>query len=513
MTQTRRLFVNVMASHGRAMFVMVCGLLTGRWALMALGPVDYGLLGLIGGLMVFITLINSVLAGAISRFFAVSIGEAKTDAENGLEICRRWFNVALLIHTVVPLMLVAIGYPVGLYFIEHVLNIPPDRMTASIWVFRWTCLSAFVGMVTVPCRAMYTAKQYIAELTVYSVFQTTVYTIVLYYMVSHPGDWLAWTALWMALQASSVNFILAIRSFCVFPECIIKFDYMCDWARIKKIAAYSCWQFISTLGITFRTQGIAVLVNKYFSPVMNASYTVAGTVSGHSQTFAREVDLAFAPAIFTAYGEKDRALCLALVYRCSKFASWLVAVFVVPLMLEMNEVLTLWLKNPPPYSSGICVFLCLMLLTEKLSSGQYSVVNATGSIRVMQLVSSAAFFGTVVIVWIGFAYDCGMYTVGLAMWIMSIVDSVGHVLIARRVAFVPLSPWINMVVLPLVIVMLLSVPLACIPSMFFEPTFFRVVITSCCFLGVFIPLSWKIFLAEEEKKFIARKIYTIFKQG
>ena len=54
MTENRRIFLNVIATYGRSIYGLILGLLCGRWALMALGEIDYGLYGLVGGLTVFI---------------------------------------------------------------------------------------------------------------------------------------------------------------------------------------------------------------------------------------------------------------------------------------------------------------------------------------------------------------------------------------------------------------------------------------------------------------------------
>ncbi len=495
-----------MASHGRATFTLICGLLTGRWALMALGQVDYGLFGLIGGLIVFISMINTVLAGATGRFFAYSLGQMRKDSNEGLEGCQRWFNVALFIHVIVPVLLIVIGYPVGDYIIRNALNIPPERLEACIWVFRWTCLSAFVGMVTVPFRAMYTAKQYIAELTGYSVAQTCLYTVVLYYMVTHAGDWLVWLAVWTGIQASSVNVILMFRSLWVFSECKVRPRYMFDLARVKEFASFFGWQFLGVFGMAVRSQGVAILVNKYFSPVMNASCTVANTVAGHSQIFAREVDLAFAPAIYTACGANDADLMSKLAYRCSKFASWLVILFITPLMLEMKEVLILWLKDPPPYSAGLCVFMCLLLLTEKLVSGQNSIVVGSGKIRLQKCIIGISLIMTSVLVWIGFACSMGMYTIGWAFWLMSIVYSFGNVFVAKRVAGFPIIPWLRDVVVPLMLSWLPCAVVAYLPHYFMEMSFARVVVTSTIFIVVFLPVSWWGALRAEERAYVMSKI-------
>ena len=182
MTENRRIFLNIIATYGRSLFALACGLFTGRWLLMSLGEVDYGLISVVGALTGFIGFISGLIAAAVGRFYTFSIGQARVMGAAGLEECRKWFNTAFLLHSVIPLAMLIIGYPIGDYAIRHAwLNIPPDRVEACLWVFRFSCLSGFLGLVTVPFNAMYGAKQYIAELTVYSFVTTTLNVCFLYY--------------------------------------------------------------------------------------------------------------------------------------------------------------------------------------------------------------------------------------------------------------------------------------------------------------------------------------------
>ena len=199
MTPNRRIALNVIATYGRSLLALICGLFSGRWILMALGEVDYGLFGLVGGLTAFVVFFNSLLAGAVSRYYAVSVGQAEKFAASGLEECRGWFCTALFVHTAVPIVLLAIGYPCGVCTIKNFLTIPIDRIDACVWVWGCTCISCFIGMLNVPFRAMYIAKQYIAELTIYNFATTILNFSASYYMVSHPGVWLSRYAIWMCV--------------------------------------------------------------------------------------------------------------------------------------------------------------------------------------------------------------------------------------------------------------------------------------------------------------------------
>ena len=114
MSPNKRIFLNIIATYGRSLFALVCGLFSARWVLEALGKEDFGLYGVVGALTIFISFLNTLLSGALGRYYAFSIGEAKKAAEegraaDGLENCRQWFNTALSIHTIVPVVLMLIG--------------------------------------------------------------------------------------------------------------------------------------------------------------------------------------------------------------------------------------------------------------------------------------------------------------------------------------------------------------------------------------------------------------------
>ena len=181
MTENKRIILNVIVTYGRSVYGIVLGLFTARWILAALGTVDFGLYGLIGGLVVFIAFLNTLLSVATARFFAYSVGRCQVRSEDGLKDCRDLFSAACAIHFTMAVVLTCIGYPLGTWAVQHYLRIPPDRVCACLWVWRMVCLNCFFSMVNVPFAAMYKAKQEIAEMTLYSFFTVTANAIFLYY--------------------------------------------------------------------------------------------------------------------------------------------------------------------------------------------------------------------------------------------------------------------------------------------------------------------------------------------
>ncbi len=511
MTENRRIALNIIATYGRSLYALVCGLFTGRWVLMALGETDYGLYGVVGGLTVFITFLVSLLSGAVGRFYAFSVGQAKVQAD-GLETCRKWFNTALLIHTVLPLLVMLIGYPICEYGLRHAwLNIPAERLEACVWVFRFVCITSFVGMVSVPFNAMYTAKQYIAELTIYSFITTTVNVGFLYYMVSHPGIWLTKYALWSCVLSLLPQLIIATRAVYLFPECRFNVRYLWSWSRFKQLANFAGWQFFGCFGAMLRGQGIAILINKYFGAKVNAAMTIGNTLSGHCDTLSGSMIGAFSPAITNACGAGDYPKMRAMAYRCCKIGTLLTLIFALPLALEIHEVLRIWLKNPPQYTAGLALCVLAMVIIDKTAVGHMLAVNAKGKIALYQAVLGTSLILTLPIAWLFTALGFGPYSAGYAMILTMMFCAWGRVWFARKLVGMSAWYWLLRIFLPLVMLPLLSGAVGYSLRFFHEPSFLRVCLTTILTEVALIPLAWFLILDQEERKFLREKVQRFIK--
>lgn len=508
MTENRRIAVNVMATYGRSLFALVCGLFAGRWVLMALGESDYGLYGVVGGLALFIAFFNNLMAAAVGRFYAFSVGQAKVAGTQGegLEVCRQWFNTAVLIHTAVPLVLIAIGYPVGMWAVEHFLTIPPERIEACRWVFRFVCISCFVAMVNVPFQAMYTAKQYIAELTIYSFVTTTLNVGFLYFMVTHPGDWLAKYALWTCIVSVAPQVIICLRAVQVFPECRFRRGYLWERERVKALLRYSGWQFFGNMGALLREQGVAVLVNRYFGPVANASLNVSVMLSAQSDMLSGSLVGAFSPAITNACGANDRGRMRRMAYRTCKIGTLLTLLFALPLALELPEVLRLWLKHPPEYAAGLCWAILGMIVIDKTAVGHMLAVNANGRIAGYQAVLGTILILTLPVAWVFVAVGWGIYAIGWAMVLTMMGCAWGRVWFARGLVGMSARYWLFRILLPLTAVTVVAGAVGWAPRLFLGPSFWRVCLTTAVTEAVMLPAAWFLLLDKDERAFVLTRL-------
>ena len=493
MSPGRRILINVLATYGRSLYALILGLFTARWTLEALGSTDYGLLGLIGGLAAFVSFLNKILANSVVRFYAVSVGAAKRSGNeiNGLETCRAWFNTACSIHMLIPLALVAIGYPIGIWAIDSFLTIPNDRIADSVWVWRFTCLSCFVGMFNVPFTAMYTAKQEIAELTIYSFITSTCNACFVCYMVNHPGVWLARYSLWTCMIAIVPQIIIAVRAMIKYPECHFSRRLWFSFDRCKQLARFAFSRFWADFSGLLSSQGQSILVNKFMGPIYNASMTLGNSISAHTSTLSAALIGAFTPAVGNMCGERRTESMKRLCYMACRHGCVLLLVFALPVVLEIDEILKLWLINPPPFAAEIATAILVRAALEKMTSGYPMAIYSQGE-RVMTYGWSVGWSGVsgVIISSLFFLCGLGMWSVAIGL-VTSKFITVGIRLFYGKtlIGFEP-RDWIYKVFIPISTTVIASGGFASLLRLFAEPSLLRVVITVFIADIIFISLVW-----------------------
>lgn len=511
MTHNQRIALNTVATYGRSLLSLGVGLFSSRWVLMSLGAEDLGLYGLVAGLVTFISFFNGLFSGSITRFYAYSVGEVNRPScsREGLENCRKWFNTAVLVHSVLPLVFVAIGYPICEYAVRHWLVIPENRIADCVWVLRFVCLTTLVSMMTVPVSAMYTAKQKIAELTVYSVCGTLLNFAFVAYMVTHPGRaWLKSYAGFSCLLSALPNLIITIRAFMIFPECHFYRAYWFDWKRIRELCQYSFWSMLGGLGYMIDIQGQSVLVNKGFGPAFNATSGIAGAVGGHCATLSSALSTAFQPAIINLEGAGQRQKMLDLSYGGAKVSMLLCMIFVLPLMAELDTVLTLWLKTPPPQITQACFWVLISVLVRQMAFGLETTLAAINKVGYINVASLTSHILAVIVGWVGvFVYKQGFVFVIQVELIRLFCYNVIGFFISTRYTGYSYRIWMSdMILKPLILVGVCELSGTIIKEFLFEFYYIRMFFVFVGVEFVFLILAWFFALTQTERNYIAVRI-------
>ncbi len=481
MSPNRRIFLNVVATYGRSLFALFCGLFTSRWVLMALGVEAYGVFGIIGVIITICMTINVMISGAVSRFYAFAFGRAKIaeDKSVALDQCRGWFNVAFALHIFFPVVFVTVGFFVGNWAIDNYFNIPNAYKSSAHWVLYFSLANMFIGMWSAPFRAMYTAQQYIAELTLYDFLCPLFMLICAWCLLRYQGDRLWLYALYTMIVSSTPCLIIMIRAMYVFPECKIMPSKMLDWPKIWQLFSFAGWHFFGLIGLTIRTQGAPIIVNKLLGVNFNSTMTVASVVSGHASSLSESLNGAFSPAITNAAGAADRDLLYRLALRSSKFGTLLVSIFAIPLCVEIQYIIHLWLHTVPPMVECMCVLMLAIAIIDRMGMGALVAVNALGDVKFHELFCCAIHIVTLCFCFF-FAHFMRMGIVGIGYGLL-----VGTALLtAMRMALwkwqlqLPIRAWVCHFILPFTIILLVSGLSGYVVTLILPSSFVRVLISA-----------------------------------
>lgn len=443
------------------------------------------------------------MATSAGRFFAYSIGKGQVREVN------EWFNTSFSIHALIALVLVAIGWPIGEFVVSNILTIPDSRIHSSVLVFRISLISAVISMISVPFAAMFAAKQVITEVAFWGIMQSILTFALAWLLQFTSGDRLTIYAIGMVTIVVFVQGVRIARGIYLFQECSISRSLWFDKKRTKSMFSFSAWNIFGLAGTVLRDQGSAILLNLFFGPRVNASYSIATQVSSQTNQLSAAMLGAFSPEITASEGRGQRARMLALSNTASKFGTMLVLLFAIPLLVEMDYVLKLWLATPPQYATEFCRLILITFLIDRLSSGAMLAINAHGKIAAYQITVGILLLCTLPIAWVFLKIGMNPTSIGFAFIITMLAASIGRMACVRKTLGMSAKEWLKDVIFACGMIAGGSLIFSFIPFYLMPESFLRLILVTLCSTAAYLIIAWTIALKPSERTKIASQVQKI----
>ena len=153
------------------------------------------------------------------------------------------------------------------------------------------------------------------------------------------------------------------------------------------MTSFAGWNFLGNGAYMLNTQGVNILMNMYFGVAVNAARGVATQVDAALKQFVNNFTTAVNPQITKSYAQGDLSNMHKLVCRSAKFSAFLMMFFAVPIILETDTILSLWLKNPPAYASVFLKWIIISSFMDTvLANSLVTSMFATGDIKKYQII-------------------------------------------------------------------------------------------------------------------------------
>lgn len=379
-SNNKRLAKNTLLLYLRMILIIIVGLYTSRIVLQTLGVDDYGIYNVVGGIVAMLAFLNSAMTAASQRFISFELGTGN------LNKLKQVFCTSVTIHLAIAGIILVLAETIGLWFLNTHMNIASERMTAANWVYQCSILTFMTTVISVPYNACIVAHERMKAFAYISIVEATLKLTIVYLLLIVSADKLITYAILVLCVSLIIRIIYGIYCKRNFEECSYQFSF--NKQLFNEMFAFAGWSIIGNLGFSLKDQGSNVILNIFCGTAINAARGVALQVSGIIYNFSNNFIMALVPQITKQYASGNIEESMKLVYNGCRYSFFLLAIISIPVMINIDFLLQLWLGTIPPYTTQFLFFSLIVAMINSLVHPLTSAMQATGKIKVFQIVIS-----------------------------------------------------------------------------------------------------------------------------
>ena len=485
------------------LFTMGVTLFTSRVILQTLGVEDYGIYSVVGGIITMFAFINGGMVSATQRFLTFEIGKGN------LPQLKKVFSTSLQIHALISLIIVLLGETVGLWFLYEELVIPAERMTAALWVYQCSIIACVVNIMSVPYNADIIAHEKMSAFAYISIVEVILKLAIVYMLFVTPWDKLTTYAILILTVQLIIRFIYTRYCNKHFEES--HYHHQIDKPLFKEMLGFAGWSFWGNLAAVLYTQGLNMMLNIFFGPIVNAARGIAVQVQTAVQQFVSNFQVALNPQITKTYATGQLAQMHSLMFRSARFSFFLLFMLTLPILLETEYILTLWLKTVP---EDTVIFTRIMIGISLI----YTIANpcvvanqATGKVKVYQAVVGGILLMILPLSYVALKLGAPAYSVFIVHFCVESIAQFARMYMLRNLINLPLIAYLRNIYLPIITVAGIS----CILPIYIHTHMsdgFVTLLTVCIVSVASVAVTTLIIgLKKEERAFILGKALKVLK--
>ncbi|MGQ7853140.1 lipopolysaccharide biosynthesis protein [Pedobacter sp. WC2501] len=383
---------NTLLLYFRMLMTMAVSLYASRVILKTLGVTDFGIYNVVGGIIVLFSFVNGALLGSTQRFLNFEIGKGDIEAQ------KKIFKSSLSIYIIFCIIVIILAETVGIWFLNHKLNIPVGRAGAALGVFQFSLLAFCFNIIRVPYNATVVAYEKMSFYAYLSILEVVLKLLIVYFLLVIHFDKLI-TYSFLVMGVSIVVLILYVI-YCKrnFQICDFKFHY--HKADYNQILGFSTWTLFGSIANVSISQGMNIIFNIFYGVTVNASLGLTNQVRNAVNSFLTNFQVAFSPQIVKSYAADEHGRFRNLLLATSKYSFFLMYLIAIPFLINSEFVITKWLDTVPAHLIVFCNLSMLNLLVDSISAPLGIAINATGKIKYYQIIYSALSVAAVPVVYL-----------------------------------------------------------------------------------------------------------------
>ena len=500
LSSNKRIAYNTVFLYIRQIVVLLLTLYISRLILEVLGIEDFGIYNVVGGFVAMFAFMNTSMSNGVQRFLNINIGSSGGNNITAI------FTTSIYIQSLLAIAFLIVAEVIGIWYINNIMVMPSSRLFAANWVFQLSIISFLFVIIQVPYVAVVLAFERMNYFATVSIIDVLCRFVAIYAMTYiHNIDHL--------IVYSMVFLFVSIFTFLMYYVYVKKyfrdiiFDKSFNRLLFVQMVSFSGWNIFGSFAYMIKDQGLNMLLNIYFGPVVNAARAVSYQVSSALNGFSSNIFTAFRPQLMQSYSSNEYERTKTLMFVMSKFTFFLMVFLAIPIIVEIDYILKIWLgDNIPEHTSVFTVIVILNVLITNFNPPISQVVHATGKMKRYQTTTSLIL---IMILPISLLLLHLGFSAVIVFWISLIVSIFNQficLIVLKGVFNYSLREYIRKVVLPCIYVSTIVFPLTFHVHNMYDVGFIRlflVTITNILFSSIAIVLFG---LSRSEKNFILEKL-------
>ena len=500
----KRIAKNTLLLYIRMILLMVVTLYTSRVVLQVLGIEDFGIFNVVGGVVTMFAFINGGMVSATQRYLTFELGRYNKSQLS------RVFSTSLQIHAVISLIVVVLAETIGLWFFYNKMVIPADRMVAAMWVYQCSVVACVINIMSIPYNADIIAHEKMSAFAYISIFEASMKLFIVLLLVWVSIDKLVVYAILILLVQLIIRVIYSQYCYKHFEES--RYVHRIDVSLFKEMAFFAGWSFWGNLAGVLSSQGLNMMLNVFFGPVVNAARGIAVQVQGAVQQFIINFQMALNPQITKNYAIANIEQMHELMFRSARFSFFLLFFLTLPFLLETNFLLTLWLNNVPENSVVFTQMMICISLLSAISNPCVVANQATGEVKKYQMVVGGLLLTILPISYLVLLLGAPAYSVLVVHFSIESIAQFSRLYILKRQIKLSIRTFFVSVYFPIIITSIFATIIPVLLHYQFNEGWLRfIVVTLSSMVSVFL-FVWFLGLHKNERAFIFQHVLFFIKK-
>lgn len=451
--KNKRIAKNTLMLYFRQILILLVSLYTVRIVLDVLGAEDYGIYNVVAGVVTLLSFLSGTMGSATQRFFSFALGR------NDNEQLKKIFSVNIVIYIGIAVISVIVLETAGIWFVSEKLVIPESRFEAAQFIYHFAVLTFVVTILTSPFMAIIIAHEDMQIYAYVSIVEAVLKLGVVFLLIYLDVDKLELYGVLLFLVAVINTVIYITISLRKYEECQFKKFYW-DKDLVKEIIGFTGWTLFGQISTVVRNQGVTILINQFFNPVVVASRSIALSISNQIGVFANNFNTSLYPPIIKSYSSGNKNEMFSLIYNGSKLTFFLMWVIALPLLLEMKAILNIWLKDIPPDAILFSQLKVIESLILSISLPIATAARAPGKMKTYELTLGVIQLSILLFSWTILKMGYPAYSVFLVAIAVNILMFFIRLIIVSNLIDLPIKDFIVKVTFPITGVIVLSTVLS-----------------------------------------------------